>query len=105
MGVKVYNLFVIVTDLILMIVKWWIYTFESLYLLVVPPEEKDVSTDIVLVTGSGHGIGRELALQYAKTGAKVVCIDINENGNNDTVKEVNSRGGKAFGYTYVYHII
>lgn len=101
MGVKVYNLFVILTDLILLIVKWWIYTFESFYLLVVPPEEKDVSKDIVLVTGSGHGIGRELAIQYAKTGAKVVCVDINEKGNNDTVKEVKSRGGKAFGYTYV----
>ena len=33
---------------------------------------------IVLVTGSGRGIGRSLALQFADLGATVVLFDINE---------------------------
>lgn len=53
------------------------------------------------VTGSGHGIGKELALQYAKCGTIVVCVDINEQSNKATVKEIQARGGKAYLYTYV----
>ena len=32
----------------------------------------------VLVTGAGGGIGRATALAFAKTGAKVTCLDIDE---------------------------
>lgn len=61
--------------------------------------ERDVSRDVVLVTGAGHGMGRELALQYSDLGATVVCWDINEQLNLDTVKIIKSKGRKAFGYT------
>lgn len=60
--------------------------------------ERDVSRDVVLITGAGHGMGRELAIQYSELGATVVCWDINEQLNLDTVKEIKSKGRKAFGY-------
>lgn len=53
------------------------------------------------VTGSGHGIGKQLALQYSKCGAIVICVDINEQSNKETVKEIKARGGKAYPYVYV----
>lgn len=31
-------------------------------------------------------------------GATVVGVDINETGNNETIKEIKAQGGKAFGY-------
>lgn len=57
---------------------------------------------LVQITGTGHGIGKELALKYASLGAIVVCWDINEEGNNETVNEINQNDAlKAYGYKYV----
>lgn len=50
------------------------------------------------VTGAGHGIGREVALQYATCGATVVCMDINEKGAAETVKDLKGMGAKAAAY-------
>ncbi|XP_030384296.1 epidermal retinol dehydrogenase 2 [Scaptodrosophila lebanonensis] len=48
---------------------------------------KDISGEVVLITGTGHGIGQELALHYATWGSTVVCVDINEKNNLETVKK------------------
>jgi NAD(P)-dependent dehydrogenase (short-subunit alcohol dehydrogenase family) len=53
------------------------------------------------ITGTGHGIGKELAHQYASLGAVVVCWDINQELNEATVQELRKIGGKAYGYKYV----
>jgi NAD(P)-dependent dehydrogenase (short-subunit alcohol dehydrogenase family) len=47
----------------------------------------------------GHGIGKEMAQQYSALGATVVCWDINEQLNSETVNLIKSKGKKAFGYT------
>ncbi|KAF2346022.1 Short-chain dehydrogenase/reductase SDR, partial [Trinorchestia longiramus] len=52
----------------------------------------------IAVTGAGHGIGRELALQLSRLGAKVVCCDINEAWNNSTVEAIRAEAGVAWGY-------
>lgn len=48
---------------------------------------------IVLITGSGSGIGRSSALLFAKEGAFVVVNDLNADKGNETVEEINSLGG------------
>jgi short-subunit dehydrogenase len=45
-----------------------------------------VSNKIIVVTGAGSGIGRELTLQLLKKGASVAGIDINLNALSETQK-------------------
>lgn len=52
-----------------------------------------------VLKGTGHGIGKELALQYSALGATIVGWDINEALNIETIKTIKSNGGKAYGYT------
>jgi NAD(P)-dependent dehydrogenase (short-subunit alcohol dehydrogenase family) len=51
---------------------------------------------IVVVTGAGSGIGRGVALAYAKEGATVVLADSNEEGCRDTERIIRERSGDAF---------
>jgi len=96
--VFLYNALVIALDLVFLLAKFWIYTFQDIY-QAFTFKEKDVAGEIVLITGAGHGIGKELAQQYSALGSTVVCWDVNEQMNQDTVKLLKSKGGKAFGYT------
>lgn len=48
-----------------------------------------------IVTGAAHGIGRAIALRYAREGARVVAADINEEGARETAAAIAAAGGQA----------
>lgn len=50
---------------------------------------------VVLVTGSAQGIGREIALSFAKEGADVVISDVNIEKAQVTAKEIEALGRKS----------
>ncbi len=50
---------------------------------------------VALITGAGSGIGRESALLFAREGAKVVVVDVNEEAGEDTVSRIREQGGEA----------
>lgn len=54
-----------------------------------------VAGRVVLITGAGQGIGRELARQFAAAGAVVVIADVNLDSANLVKAEVEARGGRA----------
>ncbi|NXO76292.1 RDHE2 dehydrogenase, partial [Sitta europaea] len=75
------------------------YLLESLVFLVVPRRKKNVSGEIVLITGAGSGIGRLLAIKFASLGATVVLWDINQEGLNCAVKLAREKGaGRVHSY-------
>lgn len=59
----------------------------------------DFNGQVVIVTGSGSpkGIGRTIAQTFARQGATVVLTDINQEGLDANVKEIEALGGKAYG--------
>ncbi|XP_063616404.1 17-beta-hydroxysteroid dehydrogenase 13-like [Cydia splendana] len=68
---------------------------RGIYLSFVPPAPKDVSGEIILITGAGHGMGREVAIRFAKLGATIVCVDINKESNQETVDLIKEAKGTA----------
>ncbi|QEC55627.1 SDR family NAD(P)-dependent oxidoreductase [Flavisolibacter ginsenosidimutans] len=50
---------------------------------------------VCLITGAGSGIGRATAQRMASEGGKVVVIDRNADGGNETVKMIKDAGGDA----------
>lgn len=54
-----------------------------------------VADKVALVTGSGAGIGRATALQFAAEGARVVVSDIHEEDGEETVALIKDAGGEG----------
>jgi meso-butanediol dehydrogenase/(S,S)-butanediol dehydrogenase/diacetyl reductase len=50
---------------------------------------------ISLISGAGSGIGEATAKTFAREGAAVVIVDINEEGGNRVVGEIRKQGGTA----------
>lgn len=55
----------------------------------------DLSTNVAIVTGSGRGIGREIALVLARHGASVVISDINVAAAEKAAAEIKNDGGSS----------
>src|SRR5216683_6979722 len=60
----------------------------------------------IIVVGAGQrqiidedppvGNGRAMSVLFAREGASVACIDVNEEAADNTVAQITSEGGKAF---------
>jgi short-subunit dehydrogenase len=53
-----------------------------------------VSNKVIVVTGAGSGMGRELALELARRGAKVAAVDMRKESLAETAKLVKELGGE-----------
>ncbi len=50
---------------------------------------------VALITGAGSGIGRESALLFAREGARVVVVDVDDEAGQETVRLIRENGGEA----------
>lgn len=59
----------------------------------------NLSTRVAIVTGSGQGIGREIALTLAEHGASVVVNDINITSAKEVTAGIGAKNGKSIAVT------
>ncbi|MDT3401193.1 SDR family NAD(P)-dependent oxidoreductase [Mucilaginibacter terrae] len=52
-----------------------------------------------VITGGGSGIGKAIALLFARQGATVHIIELNAGAATQTVHEIEANGGRAFAYS------
>ena len=55
----------------------------------------NLSNRVAIVTGSGQGIGREIALMLAELGASVVISDVNAATAKEVAAEIEAKNGKS----------
>ncbi|XP_051015763.1 epidermal retinol dehydrogenase 2 [Acomys russatus] len=87
-------------DLLVFLGKSLLSLLEALLFYVIPKQRKNVAGEIVLITGSGSGLGRLLALQFARLGSVLVLWDVNKEANGETCRMAREAGAtRVHAYT------
>lgn len=73
---------------------------EVMVFAIIPRPQKNVAGEIVLITGSGSGLGRLLAVKFARLGSVLVLWDVSREGNEETCKMAREAGAtEVYAYT------
>ncbi|XP_008332998.1 epidermal retinol dehydrogenase 2 [Cynoglossus semilaevis] len=88
--------FFLETLMVLLMSIW--YTLEALVYTFIPRRKKNISGEVVLITGAGSGIGRLMAQEFASHGTVLVLWDINQDGMKETAKLVKECGARKVHY-------
>ncbi|XP_002736979.1 retinol dehydrogenase 10-B-like [Saccoglossus kowalevskii] len=88
----------IIFEAIVLILKITWFNLVGIFRFFVPPTKKSLVGEIVLITGAGSGIGRLMAINFAKHGCTLVLWDIDKDSNDETTEIITALGGKAYGY-------
>lgn len=90
--------FFVETIQVLLLSIW--YNVKSFIHLFVPIKKKNISGEVVLITGAGSGIGRLMAQEFAALDTVLVLWDINQDGMKETARLAKQSGAQKV-YCYL----
>lgn len=61
-------------------------------------QSRSVEGSVAFITGTASGMGRATALLFARQGARVAAADVNREGVEEVVREIEKEGGEARAY-------
>ncbi|XP_069321721.1 epidermal retinol dehydrogenase 2 [Eulemur rufifrons] len=86
--------------LLIFLAKSLLALVEAAVFALLPKPRKSVVGEVVLITGAGSGLGRLLALRFARLGSVLVLWDINKEKNEETSKMAQEAGAtRVHAYT------
>lgn len=85
---------------LLQYLKFLIFLLIANMFCIFPRCKKSFAGEIVLITGSANGIGRQVALKLAPLGVTLVLWDIDDEGNKETSRLAQQKGASR---VFVYH--
>lgn len=88
-------LFKSIADIVKLIAGISLAYFEAILSLFRGARRKRITGQNVLITGSGHGLGREMALRFAQLATNLVLVDINKENNDKVKSEIESEARQS----------
>ena len=67
--------------------------------------ETNLTDEVVIVTGSGRGIGRAIALDFARSGANLVLVDLDLETLNSVKDETSVLGARASSFGQMLDVL
>ncbi|CAB4062819.1 SDR16C5 [Lepeophtheirus salmonis] len=84
----IYRINILIFDIFIFLISAILEYARLIYRYFIPRERKSIEGLNALVTGAGNGIGRQLAIELARNGANIVCLDFLINENEETSAEI-----------------
>ena len=79
-------------EIVILVSRLLFSSISAFFVFMIPKAEKNLRNEIVLITGSAKGLGRHIAIEFAKRGSILVLIDVDDEENKKTVELLKSVG-------------
>lgn len=98
MAVAIYRHTILLLDVSVFFCHAFYEYIRLIYRSFRPRPLRDLAGDVVLITGAGHGIGKEMAIRMSALGCLVICVDKDGTTNRNTALEIRAAGGQCWAF-------